>query len=379
MAFAADEGGLSAGSRRREWTPKIWAGCNFYAWARLLATNRFAVHWSCWHRACVITAVSVFNSMLGSVQELLYGRRVRNTPIRDAPLFIIGHPRTGTTFLHELLALDERHTCPTTYEVLAPNHFLLTERLFTRWLEFLLPENRPSDNVPLQWDRPQEDEFALCMMGQPSPYLSIAFPNRSPQCLEYLDLESLSPEALESWKSSFLGFLRSLTFKNPKRLVLKSPPHSRRIKVLLQMFPEARFIHIVRNPYMVFPSSVNMLKELCRAHSLQRPHFRGLEEYVFQNFNRLYERLEEGLKLVRPNRFYELRYEELVRDPISQLRALYRHLELDGFDRLVPRLQEYLASIAGFETNRHQLSPDLRAEISRRWGRVIDKYGYAEK
>jgi len=363
-------------SRQRQWMPRIWQGCDFFAWLRLLARNRFAVHWRYAYIAVIATLVSLFHTILRYVQEALYGRQIANTPIRQPPIFIIGHWRTGTTLLHELLVLDERHSYPNSYECFEPNHFLLTERFFTRRLRFLMPAHRPMDNMAAGWDRPQEDEFALCMMGQPSPYLTIAFPNRPPQYQEYLDLEGLSPRALASWKRAFMTFVQRLTYKNPKRLILKSPPHTARLKVLIDMFPEARFVHIVRDPFVLFPSTVNLWKSLYRTHGLQEPTFARLEEYVFATFNRLYDKLEEGRKQIPPEQFHELRYEDLVRDPIGQMRALYEHLELGGFDSYLPRLENYLAGISGYETNRYEISPELRAEIARRWGKVIQRYGY---
>src|SRR5262249_55673566 len=178
--------------------------------------------------------------------------RVARTPIRHAPIFIIGHWRTGTTLLHEFLIRDPRHTYPNTYECFDPNHFLLSEAFFLRWMRFLMPSRRPMDNMAAGYERPQEDEFALCMLGQPSPYLTIAFPNRPPQYGEYLDLQGLPPGAVSRWQRAFLRFLQHLTFKDPRRLILKSPPHSCRIPVLLELFPDARFVHIVRDPYVVF-------------------------------------------------------------------------------------------------------------------------------
>ncbi len=365
-----------AASARREWAPRIWQGCDFFAWLRLLLRNRLAVHPSCWYIAGIVTVVSFFHTMLRYLEEAWFGDRIARIPIRAAPLFIVGHWRTGTTLLHELLILDERHTYPNTYECFEPNHFLLTERLMTRWLRFLVPARRPMDNMAAGWERPQEDEFALCMLGQPSPYLTIAFPNHPPQYPEYLDLKGLSPRALAAWKRAFYRFLQRLSFKNPRRLILKSPPHSCRIQVLLELFPDARFVHIVRDPHIVFPSTLNLWKTLYRTHGLQRPTFAGLEEHVFSTFTRLYRRLDEGRKLVPPSRFHELRYEDLVRDPLGQMQALYEHLELDEFDRVRPRLERYLASLKGYETNRYELSPELREEIGRRWGPVIQQYGY---
>jgi hypothetical protein len=376
-AAAAKPAVQSPPAPSREWAPRIWEGCDFFAWMRLLIRNRFAVHWSCWYIAVIVTFVSLCHTLLRWVQRAWYGRRVRRTAIAEAPLFIIGHWRTGTTLLHELLILDERHTYPSTYECLEPNHFLLTEGIFRRWLRFLIPSRRPMDNMAAGWDRPQEDEFALCMMGQPSPYLKIAFPNRPSPYPESLDLEGMSPRALASWKRAFLRFLKHLTFKDPRRLILKSPTHSCRIKVLLELFPDACFVHIVRDPYVVFPSTVNLWQALYQTHGLQRPTFAGLEEEVFATFVHLYEKLEAGRNLVEPSRFYELRYEDLIRDPLGQMRALYEQLGLDNFDKLLPRLEQYLADHAGYQTNRYPaLTPELRAEITRRWGKVICRYGY---
>ncbi|HZT82497.1 MAG TPA: sulfotransferase [Gemmataceae bacterium] len=364
--------------RPREWTPHIWEGCDFLAWVRLLARNRFAVSPSCLHVAVVVTFVSFFHSVLKLIQEATHGARVRRTRLREAPIFIIGHWRTGTTLLHELLILDDRHTFPTTYECLEPNHFLLTEGVLTRLFGWFMPSRRPMDNMAAGWDRPQEDEFALCMMGQPSPYLTIAFPNRPPQDPLAVDLEGLPPRKLASWKRAFYGFLQKLTLRRPGRLVLKSPTHTCRIRTLLQLFPDARFVHIVRDPFVVFPSTVNLWRSLWEAHGLQVPTFAGLEEYVFANFTHLYERLEAQRGLVPPQHFYELKYEDLVRDPVGQMRALYDHLGLGGFDRVLPRLEAYLAGQKGYRTNRYEMTPELRAKIAQRWGDVIRRYGYGE-
>jgi hypothetical protein len=360
----------------REWAPRIWEGCDFFAWLRLLIRNRFAVHPACWYIAVIITCVSVFHTLLRWLEEAIYGRRIRRTHITQPPIFILGHWRTGTTLLHELLVLDPRHGYPTTYECLEPNHFLLTERFMTRWLSFLTPSRRPMDNMKAGFERPQEDEFALCMVGAHSPYLTIAFPNRPPQCQEYLDLVGVGPSGLRRWQRALKQFLKKITYKTGKRLVLKSPPHTARIPVLEGMFPGAAFIHIVRDPYVVFPSTVKLWKSLYQRHGLQKPTFAGLEEHVFATFVRLYERLEEGKKLLDPKQFYELRYEELIRDPEGEVRKIYDHFGWSGWGDVLPRLREYLASIEGYETNRYQITPELRAEIQARWGEVIRRYGY---
>ncbi len=344
---------------------------------RLLARNHFDVHWSLWYVVIVATIVSMFHTVGRWVQDALFGRAIRKTQITEPPIFVVGHWRTGTTLLHELLILDPRFGYPTTYECLEPNHFLLTERLITRFLWFLVPSRRPMDNMKAGFDRPQEEEFAMCMMGEGSPYLTWAFPNHPPQSDEYLDLVGLPPGKLNSWKRTLKQFIKRVTYKTGKRLVLKSPPHAARIPVLKELFPGSVFLHIVRDPYVVFPSTMNLWHYFWTRHSLQIPTFAGLEEYVLRTYVRLYDRLEEAKRDLDPRRFFEMHYEDLVRDPEAMMRRVYDHFGWGGWEEYVPRLRAYLASIKGYETNKYELTPQQREKVKERWGKVFERYGYA--
>lgn len=367
------------GSNDRFWELRLLDGMCFTGWVRLLVRNRFAVSLAPTRvgMAAAVSIVSVMNSVLWGLQGLIFGRRIGRTQLRQHPIFIIGHWRSGTTLLHELLVRDRRHTFPNSYACFAPNHFLLSGWLFKRCLRFLLPSRRPADNVPLGFDRPQEDEFALCNMGVGSPYLTIAFPNRPPQGQEFLDLKGVSAEALDRWKRAFVWFLKCVTVRAAKRIVLKSPPHTCRIKVLLELFPDARFVHIVRDPYVVFPSTVNLWKRLYDRDAAQRPNYRGLEEHVLETFTRMYEALRRDRHLVPAGRWCEVRYEDLIADPIEQVRAIYERLEMGGFEDALPALEQYVAGQKDYKTNRYQIAAETRDEITRRWIPVMQQYGYS--
>lgn len=364
------------GARKQRWAPKLWLGADFFGFLRLLVRNGFAIGPRQLHWLLPILVVTFRNTCLGYLQTLVWGKRVKEAKIIHDPLFIIGHWRSGTTWLHELLTLDPRHNYPTTYQCFFPTHFLLTEWYLARWLRFLLPDVRPADNVRLGWDRPQEDEFALCHLGRPSPYLTTAFPNRPPQYPEYFDLENLSPQALMQWKQCFLRFLKQITVRDQRRIVLKSPTHTYRIKVLLDLFPQAQFVHIVRNPYVVFPSTVNLWRSLYLSQGLQTPTCEGLDDYVFDNFTHMFRKLEEVRPLLDSSRFYELRYEDLVQDPIGQMHNIYKNLDLGDFASVLPTLKQYLTDTADYATNHYELDPEMRDRITQRWGHVIRQYGY---
>src|SRR5690606_26880326 len=125
--------------------------------------------------AFAVTFATPFNAVMGLIQNWIWGRRLRSCSLHGPPIFIIGHWRSGTTLLHELLVLDERLSSPSTFQCFAPHHFLLTEWFFRGFCRWLLPGQRPMDNMAAGWDRPQEDEFALVNLGLPSPYRRIAF------------------------------------------------------------------------------------------------------------------------------------------------------------------------------------------------------------
>ncbi len=363
-------------SQARRWAPRFLQGTDAVNWAKILWRNRFAIHPKYWYIAGIVSVASTMNLVLRWMQNGLHGEELKRTRLDRQPLFVIGHWRTGTTLLHELLIQDEQFNYPDFFACFNPNHRLISERFFKTYLNILAPEKRPMDNMAAGWNRPQEDEFALCLLGLPSTYVDLAFPNNPPMYPGSLDLSGLSPSELARWKRTFFRFLQTVSFRDPRRLVLKSPPHTARVPALLDLFPDARFVHIVRDPYTVFPSTVNLWNSFASRHCFQPPNGKQTEEKVLTEFRVIYDRLEEARPLFKPDRFHELRYEELVKDPIGELRKVYATLELDGFDDARPKVEAYLKQTGGYETNKYAITPAQREEVNRRWGDVIRRYGY---
>ena len=360
------------------WSPRFWHGMRLGHWVRLLTRNRFRIHPLRIPMAVLITPCAIVNSTLHGIQKLVYGRRVRETVIHEPPVFIIGHWRSGTTYLHELLVRDDRFAFPTTYECFAPSHFLISGGVLPRLMWILLPAKRPMDNMAAGFHHPQEDEFALCAMGAPTPYQRMAFPNNPPPHLEFLDMEGVSEQDLQVFKQALMEFVQLLTFYKGKRLILKSPPHTGRIQVLSEMFADARFIHIVRDPYAIFPSTRRLWQSLDAVQGLQLPRHTDLDEYVFRCFERMYHGFEQQRSAIDPSRICDVRYEDLVQDPIGQVRTLYEKLDLGDFEHVRQKLQDYVGSQKNYQTNRHELEPEITAQIARRWSGYIEKYGYAD-
>ena len=359
------------------WSPRFWHGMPLGVWLPLVAEHHARASLTKWGLMATITGAAAFNSTAETLCAARFRRRLRSPPDTPPPLFIIGHWRSGTTLLHELLMLDDRFCCPNTYQCFAPGHFLLTEWFMTRALAWMIPAKRPMDDVAAGWDRPQEDEFALLNMGAPSPYRRMAFPVTSPAVPEALDLARLPPAELDRWRRCLRRFLASLAAADPRRPVLKSPPHTARVGVLAEMYPESRFLHVVRDPFVVFSSTMRLWRSLHEVQSLQVDRGDTLEPYVFAAFEEMYAAFDRDRAALAPGRLHEIRYEDLVADPVARLAEAYERLDLGGFDDVRPMLEETARSMKQYRTNTYVSDPRIVAEISRRWGPFIERYGYA--
>ena len=359
------------------WSPRFWNGMLLGDWLRLLIRNRLHIDPLRLGIAFIITGCTMINSLLHRVQGLAYGRRIEQMSIKSSPLFIIGHWRSGTTFLHELLTRDKRFAFPTTYACFAPNHFLVTAWIIPRLMRLLLPKKRPMDNMPVGFARPQEDEFALANMGCPTPYLRMMFPNEPPCHLELLNMEGVPADDLKRWKHDVVWFVKALTSQSRKPLVLKSPPHTGRVGVLSELFPGARFIHMTRDPYTLFASTRALWSALDSTQGLQHPRNEHLKAYVFTCFEMMYRGFEQQRGRIDPKRICDVRYEDLTSEPLEQLEAIYKKLGLGDFEQIRPALQEYLTEIKDYQPNRHEeLDDGTKAEIRCRWKSYARKYDY---
>ena len=361
----------------RDWSPRLWEGLDYFAFWRLLARARFRVGPGQIYIVAIMSLVTFANMVLGWVQHARFGRRIAATPLPASPVFVLGHWRTGTTLLHELLMLDGRFSTPTTHDCFLPCHNLLTADSVKRYFAFAMPKRRPMDNMAAGWDRPQEDEFALALLGQPSPYTDIAFPNSPPLDPGSLDLTGLTPTQLTRWQRTLARFVRTLAARDPRPVVLKSPPHTARIPEIRAVFPAAKFVHIRRDPVPLFASTVNLWATLCAAHGLQSaPPKAQFEAKVIREFRVIYERYFATRGTVPPGHLCEVTYEELTADLVGTLRRVYAELDLGDFAAVEPAVAEYAAAHARYERNAWQVSAADRHRVRANWGDLIEKLGY---
>lgn len=367
----------TGGSADRFWNPRMWDGMTLGAWLKALNSGGWRIAPSRFPMFCIISGLGVVNSTLAAFQKALFGKKIRETKLVGEPIFIVGHWRSGTTLLHEYMMRDERFTCADTYDCFAPAHFLVSGGLFRPWVKYLMPEKRPMDNMAVGLDRPQEDEFAICALGTPSPYLEIAFPNNKKRIdADYLTLRNLSDADRSAWLDSLEYILKALTVAEPKTVVLKSPPHTARIRAILERFPNAKFVHISRDPYTLFPSTANLWKKLAKTHGLQNPKGGpALEEKVLRDFEEMYEAFFADLPLLKERQLCEISYDELVQAPVATLERVYSELGLDGFAERRGAFEKFAESQKSYKKNKFEIAPEIKETISKRWAAYLERYG----
>ena len=360
------------------YSPRFWHGMRTVQWWRLLASNGFRVAPSRLYIAIGVSIFSPFNDLLAAIQTLIYGKRIAKTKVAEDPIFILGHWRSGTTLLHELMVVDPRFASPSTYQCFAASHFLISEWAFVRFGNFLIPKKRPMDEMEAGWMLPQEDEFALMNLGAPTPYLRIAFPHSPPPAVEFLDMKSIDAGALQSWRDKLTWFIRALTVRHPlKRLIMKSPPHTGRVEELLRLYPKAKFIHLTRDPRKLFYSTVRLWNSLDEVQGLQRPQpTEDLHDYVLNCFSRMYDAFEAQRNSIPAGQLIEMRYEDLVAAPFESIQKIYEQLELGDFDAVKELLNRRLANHSSYRPNKHSIDAETEKLILERWHGYAEKYGY---
>ncbi len=306
---------------------------------------------------------------------LAWGRR-RSVEINHPPIFIVGHWRSGTTHLHNLMARDPQLGWLSLDHCTCPQSRFLRQRVIRFLLRWTLPLRRPGDEVAIGFDQPQEEEWLTALRHPSSAYHCFFLPLESGRILAKL-LEP-SRRDREAWCNLMIRHLRDLTVESDgRRLVLKNPANLMRIPQLLGLFPDARFIHIVRNPYEVYESTVRLWQKLLPWWSLQPYSEKDIPARALFFYKQLMTRYDRDVGLIPPGNRVDVRYEELRTKPLRLLEEVYQKLRLPNFDRARSPMKGYLDSVADYRSNVYEFRKETLELVYRHWQPWIDRWGYS--
>jgi hypothetical protein len=209
--------------------------------------------------------------------------------------------------------------------------------------------------------------------------MSWVFPRERSHFRRYLTFRDASLADVDEWKAAFLLFLKKVTHKYGRTLVLKSPPHTARIRLLLEMFPGAKFVHIHRNPFVVFQSTRKTFEAMFQWQALQKPDGTDLDEWILDQYREMYEAFFEERPLIPSGHYHEMAFEDLERDPLGEMCKLYASLSLPGFSETTGALQSYLSGLGAYRKNEFpDLTSQLKNRISQMWHKSFNEWRYPD-
>lgn len=362
----------------RPWSPHLLAAADpLHAW-RLF--RRYGNEIDARHvwRAAPIPVVSLLHAPFAAAEHLLTRRRIRDQPLADPLVMVIGHWRSGTTNVHNHLLQDPRFGCVSLLHCLAPHEFLTVRRLARRLLRHLILSKRPMDNIRNGLDAPMSEDFALVGLTDQTHYLGYFFPRLLEQTFrETVLFEGRSLAEMERWADRYESLLKKVTLACDGRpLALKNPANAGRLRTLVSRFPRMRFVFVRRNPYVVHASTCRLMERFLDRWSLQKYDPVELEQAVLRRHAVLLERYLEDRALIPSGQLVEISHEEMVAQPAETVESIYRRLDLGDFAAVREHLEMYTKSLTGYRTNAYEYDCASLERIRETLGFVIDRWGY---
>jgi len=326
-------------------------------------------------KLCKMFLTSISLAPINFLEKIIYQKSIRKTILQKPPIFIIGHWRSGTTHLHNLMVQDPQFAYASTFQVVFPEAFITLNPL-KGLISKLVPETRQFDNVKLSLDYPQEDEVALAYMTPYSIYHGFFYPSLLKQyCDEFVTLQTAEPKVIIKLKNIYFQYLKKLAFvSGNKQLILKNPINTGRIPFILDLFPDAKFIHIYRDPYKACLSECEALKLMVNECKLEDDN--EIYDSVIRNYSVIMGQYLKDKDLISDGQLVEVKFEELVKNPLPKLEEIYQVLQLGDFQQVRDKVQYYLNQEKDYQRNEYYFTPEIVEKIKTYCAEILNVWRY---
>jgi omega-hydroxy-beta-dihydromenaquinone-9 sulfotransferase len=316
----------------------------------------------------------IWASLFKLREKAKFGKKLANAPAVTNPVIIIGHWRTGSTLLHQLMSLDKNLVSPTVFQVSLPDSFLVSEKYYRPVMSSMMSPTRPMDNVKLGFDEPQEDEYALLKLTGDSPLTDVIFQKSKNYFLK--SYPDFNPKNIAEWKRAISNFCNKLHFASGKRILLKNPFHSMRIRLLKETFPDVKFIHIHRHPYKVIPSTINMWNIIARQNRLKGTWKIPTVKETSEMLNEMLTQIRNDLSILPAGSYTEVNFETFEKDVPLSLKKIYQEIGLKYTPEFEKNVNNYLSGLKDYKKNVFNLDDKDKQCIREILGDQFNHYHY---
>lgn len=347
---------------------------------RYIAENRKDICKKYYPQVLISGILSLLLTPFVCAEDLICRRSVKNSVVK-APLFVLGHWRCGTTLLHFLLAQDRQFGFIDPLMANTMNFYNVLSWAFKPKIATVIPETRPMDNLKFSMSLPFEEYISFCTLESSSVYPVNFFPKSFMRYNKNAFVDQFAEGKRDNWMKNYDYLLRKTTsLNNGRSLLLKSPDNTARVRLLKEMYPDARFVNIYRNPYTVIRSTIHLYDKMMSIWSLEDvPPEETMEDWIIENFKKMYETYFKEIQTLPPKYLFEIKFEEFEKDPLPILKNMYETLELDGFDEALQGFKSYWESLSGYQKNKFEYSDRLIKKVDDNLGFYFDRYGYDKR
>ena len=179
------------------------------------------------------------------------------------------------------------------------------------------------------------------------------------------------------FKDTFMRLVKvSLANTGGTQYLSKNPPHTGRVRTLVEMFPNAKFIYLKRNPYTVFESTRSFFTNTIKPLQLQDISQEQIVGNIVEAYNRLYNRYEADKHLIPEGNLVEIKFEDFEHNAFDLTKEIYQKLQLKGFDESEAAIRAYLDKKKGYKKNKYQYKEETVKIVEQNWRRALDEWGY---
>ncbi len=311
-------------------------------------------------------------------ERLLWQKRIRNLRLKTPPVFIIGFWRSGTTLLHNLLCQDPEAAYTTTLQTVFPNLILTQSWWLKPVINYFVPIKRPYDNVSMDMDFPQEEDFGMMNMQPASIYKFFLFPAEFDSIIsQELFTGNLPPERISQWKEAYHNMIAKAVFNTGGiRYIGKNPCHLTRIGLLKEMFPDAKFIFIHRDPYKVNESLYHFILSVFPGVQLQDVPPGFSREHVVDLYRKSMDAYFRDREIIPSSDLMELKMDDFIGDIPGHLKGIYDKFGLGDFNRVLPHFEKYMAENTQPEHNPYPPSEETIRLVDKSASDIRHQLGY---